>query len=544
MIIQVNILELRPHPDNRPLGINQEKVEQIAAMMQASGYDESKPIKARRMADYYQIIEGEHRWRAAEKAQIDVVPVFVIECDDEEALIQLVAGNVQTDNHPLDVGIAALKVTTRYSQSGKSAKDFGQRIGVSKDSISRYIRAAKVWDSTKSCTGATLKEIATLDEISKCAESDWLWFHNLIIQKDLSKADAIEISKRIREIDSAAGEYAARVYDLTAIKQECAIAKDKYYAAWVEIIAAVEECAAKLPDTVQLCRYNVTGKNIERYDYEARAVFLQACKDTKSLIRSDVFKHYNARLDSIRMMTIDQAEKDKKYFEDEENRAEAEERARAEWEAFIPQQGQWYELGPHRLYCGNNTDPAFINALPAAAFAFADPPYNAGVDEWDTGFKWQQDYLQEKADVIAVTPGGWQADSIYRDSKMNYVWELACWISNGMTHGKCGYANWIKVSIFSKPDIKPKIEQDFLKITINNSETGQTEHKGRKPYPLMEWLIKMFSKEADIIIDPFAGSGTTLLQCEKMGRVCFTAEINQEYCKDIMKRYKDEVSNT
>lgn len=78
MIQKINLAELRPHPDNRPMGINQEKVEQIAAMMQANGYDESKPIKARRMADHYQIIEGEHRWRAAEKAQIDVVPVFVI----------------------------------------------------------------------------------------------------------------------------------------------------------------------------------------------------------------------------------------------------------------------------------------------------------------------------------------------------------------------------------------------------------------------------------------------------------------------------------
>jgi DNA modification methylase len=143
-----------------------------------------------------------------------------------------------------------------------------------------------------------------------------------------------------------------------------------------------------------------------------------------------------------------------------------------------------------------------------------------------------------------VTPGGWQANELYKQSKMHYIWELACWIANGMTHGKCGYANWIKIAIFAKPENKPKIEQDFLKVTIKTSETTQTEHKGRKPYPLMEWLIDMFSKEGDVVIDPFGGSGTTLLQCEKMGRICYTAEIDPQYCKDIIKRHKDEITNS
>lgn len=199
--------------------------------------------------------------------------------------------------------------------------------------------------------------------------------------------------------------------------------------------------------------------------------------------------------------------------------------------------GEWFSLGRHKIYCGNNTDKNFIDNLPKCSFAFADPPYNANVDEWDNNFTWNQDYLQDYAKVVAVTPGGWNANNLYIDSKMNYQWELACWIKNGMTHGKCGYSNWIKISVFSHDINKPKIIQDFKEITIKTSETEETHHKGRKPYPLMEWLIDMFTNVEDVVIDPFLGSGTTLLQCDKMARICYGAEMNIDYCNDIINRF-------
>lgn len=194
----------------------------------------------------------------------------------------------------------------------------------------------------------------------------------------------------------------------------------------------------------------------------------------------------------------------------------------------------WYKVGKQFLYYGSNTDKEFIAKLPKAKFAFADPPYNAGVDEWDFNFKWELDYLQDFADVVAVTPGGWNACNFYKETKMNYIWEMFCWISNGMTHGRCGYANVIKTSIFG--NVKPKISQDFWKITIKTSESEDTKHKGRKPYDFMIHLIDSFTNENDIIIDPFAGSGTTLLMSEQMNRISYNAELDKQYCIDIIKR--------
>jgi 16S rRNA G966 N2-methylase RsmD len=194
----------------------------------------------------------------------------------------------------------------------------------------------------------------------------------------------------------------------------------------------------------------------------------------------------------------------------------------------------WYKVGKQFLYFGSNTDEEFIEKLPKAKFAFADPPYNAGVDKWDFDYKWELDYIENYADVVAVTPGGWNTCNFYKETNMNYIWEMFCWITNGMTHGKCGYANVIKTSIFGK--VKPKISQDFWKINIDISKTEDTKHKGRKPYDFMIHLIDMFTNEKDIIIDVFAGSGTTLLMCEKMNRISYNAEIDKQYCIDIIKR--------
>jgi len=55
----------------------------------------------------------------------------------------------------------------------------------------------------------------------------------------------------------------------------------------------------------------------------------------------------------------------------------------------------------------------------------------------------------------------------------------------------------------------------------------------------MEWLIDLFTDVEDTVIDPFLGSGTTLLQCEKMGRICYGAEMDIKYCNDIVERFNN-----
>jgi hypothetical protein len=201
--------------------------------------------------------------------------------------------------------------------------------------------------------------------------------------------------------------------------------------------------------------------------------------------------------------------------------------------------GAWYKLGDHLLYCGSNNDESFLNGLKEhpASFAFADPPYNADVAEWDSNFTWSQDWLIDYAPIVAVTPGIVSIYDFMNSTSMPYSWSVACWIDNGMTRGALGFGNWIYIALFSKESLY-RNSQDFLKVTISNSETKETTHKGRKPASLIAWLFERFSKTSDYIIDPFLGSGTSLLIAEKMDRCCIGAEINPEYCEAIISRWE------
>jgi len=197
--------------------------------------------------------------------------------------------------------------------------------------------------------------------------------------------------------------------------------------------------------------------------------------------------------------------------------------------------GHWYRLGRHLLYCGDTSTPEFINRLTPAGLAFADPPYGSTGENWDNDFYWEHDYLSNIADIVTVTPGIVNIPDFVKKTEMPYMWMMDAWIKNGMTRGAIGFGNHIPVFVFSRMESIYKNAQDFRAITVSGIANG---HKGQKPMKLMQWVIGLFSEEGETIIDPFAGSGQTLMACEEMGRVCITGEMNIDFCKNIIERWE------
>ena len=144
------IESLIPHPDNRPLGIEQEKVDQLADGISQFGYYSSQPIVVRTKGESYEIIKGEHRWRACQQLGYTEIPCAIVEYSDDEALVQLIAGNTQSENCPLDVGAAAFKFckkgVNRHSENERSLSEFAKSVGYSKSAITEYIAAFMVAD--------------------------------------------------------------------------------------------------------------------------------------------------------------------------------------------------------------------------------------------------------------------------------------------------------------------------------------------------------------------------------------------------------------
>lgn len=199
--------------------------------------------------------------------------------------------------------------------------------------------------------------------------------------------------------------------------------------------------------------------------------------------------------------------------------------------------GQWWQLGKHMLFCGDTGTPSFYDKVPRVTFAFADPPYNADVAEWDSNFIWSHDWLKDKAPIVAVTPGIEGLFNFARITLMPYKWSLACWIDNGMTRGAMGFGNWIYVALFSEGSVH-RNSQDFIRVSIKTGENEETRHKGRKPSELLVRLLDTFTNPGEAVIDPFLGSGTTLLVAEAAGRVCYGGEISPEFCQDIIARWE------
>ena len=71
------------------------------------------------------------------------------------------------------------------------------------------------------------------------------------------------------------------------------------------------------------------------------------------------------------------------------------------------------------------------------------------------------------------------------------------------------------------------------------SEGKNRIHPTQKPVGLFAEIISDFSEDGDIILDPFGGSGTTLIACEQTGRSCRMLEIDPHYCDVIIRRWEE-----
>lgn len=538
-VVMVPVARIDLHPDNRPLGINEEKIAQLKILIQHDGFDSSHPLVIRLQDERYQLVEGEHRFRAATELGYEELPCVIRVMDDTEALIQLITGNIQSDNKPLEIGLNALKVV-QANRQGLSVNHYAQRLGMSETSIRRYMHASEAFQFVKSQLpdGAyILEEVYKLEEIQRCAKPDWIWLHDLITERELSKNQVIEICQAIRDIKTDNPDI-YQFFDFTAVRQKIAheiIQGQKLsYRMYSELLEAFDTSYNNLDAQVEIHEYNVLHDQVDKEVVNLREWFITNLRSVTPLTKAAILEVYKDALQLKRSGSKEEAERDAAYFRDKKNQKEREEQERIEREMRQVLPGEWWQLGEHVLYCGQGQDPIFKDRLPEKSawtyvnFLKNDPEKQENAVNTHLG--WQQyDWLVQRAHVVTtIVPIQAIADFL-KATQMPYKWSLSAKISEKEN----SWGSWLYAGVFSEAK---SIRQATDSTEIKNAPNLA----GYLPKDLLQYFIDAFSTTHDPIIDLEAGDGTLLLLAEKHNRVCYAAEPDPEACKTLLDEWEKE----
>lgn len=227
--------------------------------------------------------------------------------------------------------------------------------------------------------------------------------------------------------------------------------------------------------------------------------------------------------------------------------------------------GEVYQLGRHRLMCGDTTESGSNKALMGNTLAdmvFTDPPY--GVDyEGKTKDKLKIENDTE-TEVFDKAIGRWMVKpgaSFYvccpqgnNFIKFEEAFQSRChhsatviWVKNSMVlgHGDYHYKHEPILYGWDKEG-KHEFYGDRTQTTVWEVDrpTVSKEHPTMKPIALVTKAIQNSSKPGDVVLDPFGGSGTTLLACEQTDRTCYMMELDPKYVDVIRKRYHKLVTDS
>ena len=234
----------------------------------------------------------------------------------------------------------------------------------------------------------------------------------------------------------------------------------------------------------------------------------------------------------------------------------------------ITKPGDLWLLGNHRLVCGDSTKPETYELLmdgKKANLTVTDPPYNVNYE--GSAGKIKNDNLEnekfyqflfdaftcmEKAMADDASIYVFHADTeglnfrkAFADAGF-YLSGTCIWKKQSLVLGRSPYQWQHEPCLFGwKKNGKHQWYSDRKQTTIWEFDKPKKngDHPTMKPVPLIAYPIKNSSMSNCIVLDPFGGSGSTLIACEQTNRICHTIELDEKYCDVIVKRYIEQIGS-
>lgn len=238
-------------------------------------------------------------------------------------------------------------------------------------------------------------------------------------------------------------------------------------------------------------------------------------------------------------------------------------------EAAVTLPGDVWLLGQHRLLCGDATVMGDVEKVLGGGLAdmvFCDPPFNVNygatmkdklrgkqrkIANDNLGADFGPFLYDACVNMLAVTKG-----SIYicmSSSELHTLYNafteagghwstFVIWAKNTFTMGRADYQRQYEPMLYGWKEgskhfwcgARDQGDVWFVKKPVRNDL-----HPTTKPVELVERAIQNSSKSRDTVLDPFGGSGTTLIACEKAGRQARLIELEPKYCDVIIRRYQE-----
>jgi len=224
--------------------------------------------------------------------------------------------------------------------------------------------------------------------------------------------------------------------------------------------------------------------------------------------------------------------------------------------------GDLWLLGNHRLVCGDSTQPETYTLLmdgKPANLVVTDPPYN--VDYEGSAGKIKNDHMATDAFYQFLLAAFTQMEKVMAQDASIYVFHAdteglnfrkaftdagfylsgtCIWKKQSLVLGRSPYQWQHEPVLFGwKKSGKHAWYADRKQSTIWEFDKPRKngDHPTMKPVPLLAYPIVNSSMTGCVVLDPFGGSGSTLIACEQTGRVCRMAELDERYCDVIVRRF-------
>ena len=235
----------------------------------------------------------------------------------------------------------------------------------------------------------------------------------------------------------------------------------------------------------------------------------------------------------------------------------------------VSRHGDIWQLGKHRVICGDSTKAETYKQLlddRKANLVVTDPPYNVDVEETAgkilndnmsdgdfyqfllSMFTQVENHMEDDASIYVfhADTEGLNFRKAFKDAGF-YLSGCCIWKKNSLVLGRSPYQWQHEPCLYGwKKKGKHQWFSDRKQTTIWEYDRPKSskDHPTMKPIQLMAYPIQNSSMRGTIVLDPFLGSGSTLIAADQTGRVCYGIELDEKFVDVIVKRYIEVTGNT